>query len=157
MTSSTSRKTQAIEQSLPLAHSRLPPHVKHHRAGRPVRVCHNATPQGVAAHLGATCVLSCSSCSCNLAPVLQHLQQPRSSETARARESSAVATSEAPAASAARDRQPPRQHGSSGSATFKQAPRSNCHDHHHDHPFVLCYVMFTLKTGQNVHRYAGHL
>ena len=67
---------------------------------------------------------NCSSRSCIVAPALQHLQKPRSTATIVTSESSTVVTPEAPAASAAHDRQPPRERGPSGSATFEQQRHS---------------------------------
>ena len=67
---------------------------------------------------------NCSSRSCIVAPGLQHLQKPRSTATTVTSESSTVVTPEAPAASAAHDRQPPRERGPSGSATFTQQRHS---------------------------------
>ena len=64
---------------------------------------------------------NCSSRSCIVAPALQHLQKPRSTATIVTSESSTVVTPEAPAASAAHDRQPPRERGPSGSATFSSS------------------------------------
>ena len=121
MLSSTSQKTATIWQPPLTASSPLPPHVKHLGASRPVHVHHEATPQApVSAPEPSACSTaaagpawlrqSCSICS-NLA----------ARQTTVASESSTVATPEAPAASAAHDRQPPRERGPSGSAAFSSS------------------------------------
>ena len=67
---------------------------------------------------------NCSSRSCIVAPVLQHLQQPSSTRTTFVNESSAVATPEAPAATAVHDHTaarawPKRVSDIHAAATFK--------------------------------------
>ncbi len=71
-------------------------------------------------HFGASCMPLCSSRSCLVPPAQHHLQQPRSTATTAASESSTVVTPKAPAASAAHDWLPPCERGPSWSATFKQ-------------------------------------